>query len=300
MTIQLSAQKSIEVNIDHGEGKLFGTLTISDTTSATSVVLMIAGSGPTDRDNKPGNSYKMLADSLALYGISSLRFDKRSSGESVKTLQSFDNISFEHFINDVKLWIRYLEDDSRFSEIIVLGHSQGSTLGILATQNSSVAKYISVAGPGETIDLVLKRQIYNPPINEFFFSTIVDSILNRLSRGVITDNDSIPLPFQSLFSESVQPFIMTWMAYDPCKEISKLNIPILIVQGEMDFQVGTEQYELLKSASPNADTLFVKNMNHALKFADTLNKLENSKNYTDPSIGILQELILGIVKFIKD
>ena len=102
-----------------------------------------------------------------------------------------------------------------------------------------------------------------------------------------------------MFAESVQPFLMSWMAYDPCIEISKLNIPTLIVQGEMDFQVDLEQYDLLKRAAPQADTLFVKNMNHALKFADSLNKLENSKNYTDPTVGISHEFISGIVKFIK-
>lgn len=292
------AQDTIEVSITVPDGKLFGTLTIADGLEVSPVVLVVAGSGATDRNMGKGMSYKMLSDSLLKHNISSLRVDKRTSGESRKHMNNSDDLSFDDFVDDVKAWISFLKSDKRFSKLIVLGHSQGSLIALLTAQNSKVDKCISLAGAGEPIDLVLRKQIYDPPINKFFFGPVIDTLFERIKQHDYVETDSIPLPFQGMFNKRNQPFLASWIKYDPALEIKKVNVPTLIVQGEMDFQVQMDQYNFLKNAQPMADTLLVKNMNHAMKYADTLDKIKNSKNYDDPDIGLINEFIPPLVEFI--
>jgi len=296
---QRSEKENVEqVHIEVEDGKLYGTLTIADSIEKSPIVLIIAGSGPTDRNMGKGMSYRMLSDSLESYNISSLRVDKRTAGKSFENINHSADFDFDYFIEDMNLWIDYIKTDSRFSSVIVLGHSQGSLIGMLCAQGGNVDKYISLAGAGETIDLVIKKQIYDPPINKLLFGVYIDSLFCKISRSEFVETDSIPLPFQGLFNRSSQPFLLSWMKYDPVEEIKKVEVPILIVQGEMDFQVRKEQFRLLQKAKPSADTLLVMNMNHAMKFANTLDKLKNSKNYDDPSVGLETGLILGLVSFI--
>lgn len=294
----LSAQYTEEVDVQIEKGTSFGTLTVADSLHQSPVILLIAGSGPTDRNMGEGNAYKMLSDSLAKYGISSLRYDKRSSGETVKTLLDYDDISFDLLVDDAKAWIDFLKADSRFSSITIVGHSQGSLVGMLAAQNTPTDKFVSLAGPAEKADVVIKKQIYEQPGNKFFFGNYIDSIFTEIGKGHIVD--SIPPIFQSLFSKKVQPFLNSWMQYVPTDEIKKLKIPTLIVHGEMDFQVRKEQFDFLKNAMPSADTLVVDNMNHAMRFADTFDKMENAKNYTDPNEGLVPNFVDRLASFIKE
>jgi pimeloyl-ACP methyl ester carboxylesterase len=297
-SIILNAQTSSEVSIDVDDGKLFGTLTVVDNQDQSPVVLIIAGSGPTDRNMGKGMSYKMLSDSLVKYNISTLRVDKRSAGKSFQHLTNLENTMFEDFVDDAKSWVQFLKNDQRFSEVIILGHSQGSLIAFLASQDSAVDKCISLAGVGEKADLVIRKQIYNPPINKFFFGVVIDTLFEKISRSEFVETDSIPELFRGMFRREMQPFLLSWMTYDPQEEIQRVDIPILIVQGGMDFQVQMDQYEFLKNAMPSADTLLIQNMNHAMKFADTLDKMKNAKNYEDPTVGLVAEFVPKLVEFI--
>ena len=294
----LNAQTSSEVSIDVADGTLFGTLTVVDSHDQSPVVLIIAGSGPTDRNMGKGMSYKMLSDSLGKYNISTLRVDKRSAGKSIEQMTNLENTMFEDFVDDAKSWVKFLKKDQRFSEIIILGHSQGSLIAFLVSQDSAVDKCISLAGAGEKVDLVIRKQIYNPPINKFFFGAVIDTLFEKISRTEFVETDSIVEPFRAMFRREMQPFLLSWINYDPQQEIQKVDVPILIVQGEMDFQVQMDQYEFLKKAMPSADTLLIQNMNHAMKFADTLDKMKNAKNYEDPIVGLVNEFIPKLVEFI--
>lgn len=298
LTNILNAQESSEVSVSIADGKLFGTLTIAEGVDISPVVLIVAGSGATDRNMGDGLSYKMLSDSLVKNNISCLRVDKRNSGKSVKNIVIRPDVIFDDLVDDVKAWIAFLETDDRFSEITVIGHSQGSLIAFLVSQNSSVDKCISLAGAGEKIDLVMRKQIYDPPINKFFFGPVIDTLLEKIEKQEYVETDSIPIPFRSMFKRENQPFLASWIKYNPSEEIKKVNVPILIVQGEMDFQVQMDQYEFLKNAKPSSDTLLVENMNHAMKFADTLNKIPNSKNYKDPNVGLVNGFIPDLVEFI--
>jgi len=125
-------------------GNLAGTLLTPSGSGPFPLVVIIAGSGPTDRDGNspllPGanNSLRLLAEGLAERGIASLRYDKRGVGGSRAALAGEAELRFTTGADDAAAWVTKLRADPRFSTITVVGHSEGSLLGMLATQHSPV------------------------------------------------------------------------------------------------------------------------------------------------------------------
>ena len=140
-------------------GNIEGTLLLPSKENIP-LVLIIAGSGPTDRDGNSGslknNSLKMLAQGLYNNNIASFRFDKRGIAKSEKAMISEEDLRLEHYIRDVQQWYLLLKNDSRFSSVIILGHSEGSLIGMIASQDIFPEKFISLAGPGVSMQATLK------------------------------------------------------------------------------------------------------------------------------------------------
>ena len=148
-------------------GNIEGTLLLPSKENIP-LVLIIAGSGPTDRDGNSGslknNSLKMLAQGLYDNNIASFRFDKRGIGASAGAIKGGEQeLRFEDYINDVEQWVSLLKNDSRFSSIIILGHSEGSLIGMIAAQEALPEKFISLAGPGVSMQATLRRQLADQP-----------------------------------------------------------------------------------------------------------------------------------------
>ncbi len=157
------------VSIETGTGKLEGTLLTDGLKDSKIVALIISGSGPTDRDgNNPtmiNNSLKMLADELEKMGILSLRYDKRGIDKSKSSGLKESDLRFENYINDANSWLEYLNNLNNFKKIIIIGHSEGSLIGMVISQQTSVDKFISIAGPGEPIDQTIREQLKaQPPV----------------------------------------------------------------------------------------------------------------------------------------
>jgi pimeloyl-ACP methyl ester carboxylesterase len=281
-------------------GEIFGTLTVPETEKRTPLVIIIAGSGPTDRDcNSPlgvkSNAYKMLAEGLAKNSISSLRFDKRGIAKSAAAMTGESNLRFDTYINDVVDWVAYLKQDKRFSDIIILGHSEGSLIGMVASRKADVSKYISVAGLSRTADEIIKEQLKSQNLSQQLIDES-DNILDSLKAGRTVSK--VNLMLLSLYRPSVQPYMISWLKYNPSEEIKKLTIPVLIVQGTTDIQVPVDEARLLSSAKPDARLLIIENMNHILKEADT-DRQKNLATYSNPELPLKPELLQGIVDFIK-
>jgi len=169
-------------------GSISGTLTMPKNASGkVPVVIIIPGSGPTDRDgnsvktNLNTNAYKMIAAGLGKNGIASLRYDKRMVGESVTTVKE-ENMHFDDYIDDVYSLVNYLSSDARFSKIILMGHSEGSLVGILAATNENVKGFISVAGAGVPADQILTEQMKSQPQ---YLADEFKVVLDSLRRGKI-------------------------------------------------------------------------------------------------------------------
>lgn len=283
---------TLKINID----QLYGTLTVPDVTKKCPVALIIAGSGPTDRNgNNPmmkNNSLKMLTEALAKNGIASLRYDKRGIGESKASAPTESALVFENYTEDAKSWINFLKQDKRFSQLIVIGHSEGSLIGMIAGAKAN--KFISIAGAGESADKLLKEQISsksNKQIEDMTFP-IIDSLKNGNKVNKVD-----PL-LNSLFRPGIQPYLISWFKYDPQTEIKKLTVPVLIIQGNKDLQVNVADAESLSKASKNAELVIVDKMNHILKIIDGDNKA-NFESYNNENLPISEELTNKIVSFIK-
>lgn len=291
-----SAYNQNPVVLETPTGSIFGTITLPQNYKKGKIVLIISGSGPTDRDGNntmmKNNSLKQFAFALADSGIASLRFDKRGIAESAKAMTKESDIRFDDYVNDVKSWIFYLKKDKRFTEIIVAGHSEGSLIGMISS-TKNVNKYISISGPGNPADVIIKTQLGNQSIE---LKKIAEPMLDSLSKGFKVHNNNLMLV--SLFRPSVQPYLMSWFKYNPQTEIKKLKIPVLVIQGDKDIQVSVDDAKLLFLAKGSCQLAIIKNMNHVLKTIGD-EKDENIKSYNNPSLPISSEFITKVVSFIK-
>ena len=287
-----------EITLETKTGDIKGSLLIPSVSEKTAVVLIISGSGPTDRNgNNPmmtNNSLKMLAIELQKKGIASLRYDKRGIGESKNSgLQEID-LRFENYIQDVEGWIKLLKEDERFSNIIVLGHSEGSLIGMIASHKQEAKKFISVAGVGIPAGDILRKQLKGQP--QFVLDESL-KIIEKLENGETVKKVSQML--YSLFRPSVQPYIISWFKYDPQKEIAKLDIPVLIVQGTTDIQVSVSDANKLALANKKSRKQIIEGMNHILKEA-VMDRQKNIQTYSIPDLPLKKELIEVVVKFIEE
>jgi pimeloyl-ACP methyl ester carboxylesterase len=295
----ITSSSALDVSLDTGTGALSGTLTTPDGKERMPVVLIVPGSGPTDRDgNSPlgvqANTYKMLADDLAARGIATLRYDKRGIRKSAEAMTSEADMRFEHGIADAAGWVRWLKKDKRFSKVIVLGHSEGSLIGMEAAKDAHVDAFVSAAGPGRPADQLLREQLAKqlPP------DLMAES--NRMLDSLVAGK-TIPEPnpvLAALFRPSVQPYLISWFKYDPAKVIGELRMPVLILQGTTDLQVSTEEARLLAAGHPAAQLMLIEGMNHVLKAAPA-DAQKNLLTYSDPVLPLMDGLVSAVVSFIE-
>jgi pimeloyl-ACP methyl ester carboxylesterase len=292
----LITYKESDLTLKINSEEIFGTLTAPDLSQKYPVALLISGSEPTDRNGNnvimKNNSLKMLAETLAKNGIASLRFDKRGIGASKASAKSEENLRFENYIDDVKSWVDLLKKDSRFSKIIIIGHSEGSLIGMIASGKAD--KFISIAGAGDSADKLIKTQIAsksNKQVEDLTFP-IIDSLKNG---NTVKKVDPI---LNSLFRASIQPYLISWFKYNPQAEIKKLNIPVLIVQGNNDLQVTVKDAESLAQSNKKAELLIVDKMNHIMKIVDG-DVQANMASYNNETLPISEVMTNKIVSFIQ-
>jgi len=290
---------SEEKTLTTSTGELKGTLILPTRAKKNLTLIVIqAGSGPTNRyGNNPGgvkaNSYKLIAESLAQRDIATLLIDKRGIAESAAAMKSEAALRFDDYANDLAEWIIFIKKDKRIKKVFIAGHSEGSLVGMLAAQKEKVAGYISLEGAGERIDKIITWQ-YAQQLPKA--APVVDSLFNRLAND--QKLDTIPPYLISIFRPSVQPYMVSWIKHDPCTEINKLKIPILIIQGSTDLQTVTEQGEALKKCAPNATYLLIPGMNHVLKDAD-IDRTKNFATYANPDLPLSAGLVDAIANFVK-
>ena len=282
---------SLQVSIDP---EVQGTLLSPNGENQPPLAILIAGSGPTDRDGNQAqlknNSLKYLAEGLAQKGIATFRYDKRVIAQINKATVQEEKMTFEDEVNDALLVVNHFKD--KYKKIILIGHYEGSLIGLLVAQKVVVSKFVSISGAGNSSATLIEEQIGKnaPQLKEES-----QKIISQLRKGELVDNIS---PYLApVFRKSVQPYLISWFKYEPAKEIAKLQIPILIVQGTNDLQVEDKEAQLLKEAQPKAQLLLIEGMNHVLKKVKTLE--ENQQSYLNPDLPIPEELVEGIASFIK-
>ncbi|AUC80845.1 alpha/beta hydrolase [Lacinutrix sp. Bg11-31] len=272
-----------------------GTLLLPNGIEKPNLVIIIAGSGPTDRDGNQnflkGNSLKKLAQGLSAKNIATFRYDKRIVKQIRKGNVDKD-MMFDDFVVDAKSVLTYFKDTKNYNKIYIAGHSQGSMVGMLAAKGNADG-FISLAGAGQSIDKVIIEQVEKTAP---MFLEDTKRVFKVLQGGKTTSD--FPPALASIFNIDVQPFIANWMSYNPQVEIKKLNMPILIINGTKDLQVSEAEAKLLKEAAPKAEIIIIAKMNHILVPIEGDN-LENSKSYNETARKLAPELLEAIVEFVK-
>jgi len=283
------------VLVSTNSGDLEGTLLVADYAEKKTVALIIAGSGPTDRNgNNPvmsNNALKLLAHGLLENNISSFRYDKRGVGKSAQEALNESDLRFETYIDDAIACVEFLKALNTFNEIIIIGHSEGSLIGMVVSQLDSVDKFISLAGSAIPIAELLRQQLKAQPS----VAEQAIPILDQLLQGETVDN--VPESLQSLFRPSIQPYMISRMNYEPQVELAKLDKPILAVQGTTDIQIRSEDVDFLAKANSRVEVVVLEKMNHVLKTA-TSDREVNIATYSDPDLPLHAELLPAIFQFL--
>ncbi|MGR3991033.1 alpha/beta hydrolase [Pseudomonas sp. 1121_17] len=287
------------IKLDTGNGVLYGSLLLPQQDTPPPVVLIIAGSGPTDRDgNNPAggriDNLKRLALLLAGEHIASVRFDKRGVAASQPATPDERNLSVEAYVADTVAWAHKLKADPRFGPLILLGHSEGALIATLAAEQAGASAVISLSGSGRPVAEVIREQLAQrlPPAQLAQGTALLDS----LQAGQTSLN--VPVPLRQVFRPTVQPYLISLLRQDPAAAFAQLKVPALIIQGRNDVQVDVADAELLKAAKPDAQLVLIDGMNHTLRISprDISGQRET---YQNPELPLARELGQRIVAFIR-
>ena len=287
---------SEDYELYNGDIYLPGTLSFPKTEGQLPLAIFIHGSGNADRNGNQGamasaSHIKQLADSLNAKGIAFYRFDKRNATSSNLKKVNMEDASILDLVKDVTIAINNFQDDNRFSSIHLIGHSQGSLVGMLAV-SEYVDGYISLAGPGTTIDKSLIRQLTAQ--NKDMGKVTEAHIKELMETDTIKE---VNIMLMALFAPQNQKYLKEWILIDPTEEIQKLEIPVMIINGDADLQVTIEDANRLKQAKQDAQLVIIKKMNHMLKTVHDAS--ENQQSYYNADFPLSEDLITTISEFIK-
>jgi pimeloyl-ACP methyl ester carboxylesterase len=286
------------VSLDTGSGELFGSMLLPKSDAPVPVVLIISGSGPTDRNgNNPegGNndSLKRLAWVLAKHNIASVRYDKRGVAASLAATPDERNLSLEAYVADAVAWGKQLKSDPRLGPLILLGHSEGALVATLAAPQVDAAGLISLSGSARPVDQVLRQQLSHRLPPQLLLRS--NELLDSLKAGQVDSN--VPPALQVIFRPSVQPYLISLFRQDPAAAFARLHMPALIVQGSNDMQVGVGDAQMLKAAKPDAQLVVIEGMNHVMRIVPNDIKRQVA-SYKDPQLPLAAELGNRILGFI--
>ena len=233
---------------------------------------------------------RQLGEALAGRDLAFFSYDKRTAVTENRAF--LETVLLEDYVSDVEALVRHFENDSRFTGIHLVGHSQGSLVSMLSlSENSPVRSLISIAGPASPIDSVLIRQLSaQSPDLAREAAVHLDQLKSGNSLGEVS-----PL-LRPLFSPVNLPILKEWMSYQPVTVFGKTDVPVLLIYGKEDTQVSPEAGDRMKSIRPETRLIQIPGMNHVLKQLESPS--DNIRAYTDSNIPISPELVLEIVKFI--
>jgi len=256
---------------------LAGTLSMPKDRRAKEIAVLIAGTGPEDRNEDLSifnhRPFLVLSDWLTRQGIGVLRYNKRGVGKSTG---SFDAATTADFADDAEAAVAYIQlrKDLKGLPIGLVGHSEGGLIAtMIAARNSSIAFVVLLAGPGVPITQVMLKQ--NDDVNRlrgvdpqvslsyhqvtrniyYFLNTnrqlsteqakvglvtLIDSNIKRFSRSDMEKKE-----FQGSFISQIQFLLSPWFRYfiamDPGATLEKVRCPLLALNGSLDSQVNAEE-----------------------------------------------------------
>lgn len=286
-------------------GPLRGTmLAPADGAAKGPVVLIIPGSGPTDRDgNNPlglkAASYRLLAEGLAEKGITTLRVDKRGMFGSAGAISDGNAVTIADYAADVHAWVAKLRELTGASCVWVAGHSEGGLVALKAAQSATedICGFVLIAAPGRSLGEILRAQFKSNPANAPIMAEAME-ILDFLEAGKKIDVSKFHPVLQGMFYPGVQGFLIDEYSYDPAKLIATYKGPVLILQGERDIQIDVLDAKLLKAADDGAKLVLLPDTNHVLKTVTSDDRHANVATYGDPSLPLAPGVVDAVASFV--
>ncbi|WP_294268694.1 alpha/beta fold hydrolase [uncultured Sphingomonas sp.] len=270
------------------------------------VVLMIPGSGPTDRDgNSPRGlkaaSLRLLAEGLANRGIASVRINKRGMFASAGAIPDANKVTIDDYAADTRAWIAAIRAKTGAPCVWVLGHSEGGLVALdtAAARPAGLCGVIAVSTPGRPLGEVMRAQLHANPANAPLLLD-ADRAIDALEAGRTIPATSLTPPLPMLFADAVQPFLVNSFAKDPAKLAAATAKPLLIVQGESDLQVTVEDAKILKAAQPKATLVLLPKVNHVLKTVEGDSRGANLATYADPNLPLAPGVVTAVVDFVTN
>jgi pimeloyl-ACP methyl ester carboxylesterase len=302
MLIAAVAAAAIPMTAPGPQGPLEGTFL--DAGKRTPVVLIIPGSGPTDRDgNNPlgvtAAPYRLLAEALGAKGVSTVRIDKRGMFGSKAAVPDPNKVTITDYASDVHSWVAAIQKQTGEPCVWVLGHSEGALVALAAGQQpKGICGVILVSGIGRRLSDVIRDQLssnaaFAPELDAAF------NALKSLEGGQHVDATHFDPTLQKLFAPQVQDFLIDMFRQDPPKLAASLKVPVLILQGERDVQVSTSDAKALAAAQPKAKLVLLPEMNHVLKDVESDDRTANLATYTDASLPVDPALVDAVTEFVK-
>ncbi|MBL0935419.1 MAG: alpha/beta fold hydrolase [Rhizobiaceae bacterium] len=291
-----------EIEAAGPDGPLKGTMILPAANAP--VVLIIPGSGPTDRDgNSPlgvnAGSYRLLAEELASNGVGSVRIDKRGMFGSDGAVTDANAVTIDDYVRDVDAWTKAVRATTGRDCIWLLGHSEGGLVALAASAKvENICGLILVATAGRPLGEVLKEQLRANPANKPVLEA-AEQAIDELSAGRRVDVTDMPPELGALFNPSAQGYLISVLAFDPANLADASNHPMLILQGDRDLQVPTTDADRLKAAAPDAKLVHLPDTNHVLKRVTSDDRSENLATYGAEDLPLADGVTDAIVRFVK-
>ncbi|MDY0871391.1 alpha/beta hydrolase [Dongia rigui] len=286
-------------------GPLGGVLVAVPDAAARPIALILPGSGPTDRDgNNPlgiqAAPYRLLAHALGNRGISSVRIDKRGLFSSAGATADANAVTIADYVDDAGVWLNRIGQVTDAKDIWLIGHSEGGLIALAtALACRRITGLILLATPGRRLGAILRSQLMANPANAALLDQAMQAI-DALERGVHVDDTTLHPALMPLFRGEVQSFLIDALSYDPIDLLRRVAVPVLVLQGDKDLQVDTEDACLLAAARPGVDVLIPPGVNHVLKTVTTDDRAANLAAYGDPNLPLSPAIADAISDYINN
>ena len=277
-------------------GQLGGTLHF--VSKDAPIVIIVPGSGPTDKDgNSMGfvaNSYKYLAEGLGDNGISTIRVDKRGMFSSAKAGDG-NQVTVDLYAEDYRRWVKTAIAQTGQSCAFLLGHSEGGLMVTAAAiGQDNICGVITVASPGFRLSDVMRKQFKDNPVNAPILDDALGA-LDRLEAGEKVDVSAMHPALKQVFSPLIQDYMISLFKVDPAELLAKVSVPKLVVQGSHDIQVSVDDAKRLAEKG-GAKLVILDGISHVLKPAPA-DFAANVQTYNSPDEMVDERVIMPIVRF---
>jgi uncharacterized protein len=289
---------SSNVRITRMPGRLQGTMLRPRGVSRPPVALIVGGSAPVDRQgNVPGtparhDALRQLAESLAVNGIASVRYDKRGVAGSASARIPEVELRYQVLAYDVVAWLDFIARQGTFGPVFVIGHDDGALLATVTERDRPVAGYILLVAPGRNIADAMRDGLTAQHVG---IPSEVDSVIAQLRSGRPVEQMS--LSTANLFPPAMHGYLASMMRYSPAAAVASLDTPCLILHGRHDAQVPLAHADSLARAQPACLRAVIDSMTHTLKRGPA-DPEGQAPMYLDPTLPLAPGLVGRIVDFV--